>query len=64
MHQLITELWQKHKLTIFMITHDLKEGFSLGSRLWVFDKIRHDPQAPDAWGASITYDIPLEERKA
>lgn len=64
MHQLITRLWQQHQLTIFMITHDLKEGFSLGSRLWVFDKIRHDPQAPDAWGASITYDIPLDRGAA
>lgn len=64
MHQLITTLWQEHQLTIFMITHDLKEGFSLGSRLWVFDKIRHDPHAPDAWGASITYDIPLDRQAA
>ncbi len=64
MHQLITTLWQAHQLTIFMITHDLKEGFSLGSRLWVFDKIRHDPHAPDAWGASITYDIPLDRQAA
>lgn len=64
MHQLITELWQQHRLTIFIITHDLKEGFSLGSRLWVFDKLRHDPQAPDAYGASITYDIPLDRTPA
>ncbi|WP_241608071.1 ABC transporter ATP-binding protein [Rosenbergiella australiborealis] len=64
MHQLISRLWQQHRLTIFMITHDLKEGFSLGSRLWVFDKIRHDAQAPDAWGASITYDIPLDRQAA
>ncbi len=64
MHQLITTLWQEHQLTIFMITHDLKEGFSLGSRLWVFDKIRHDPQAPESWGASITYDIPLDRQAA
>lgn len=64
MHQLISRLWQEHRLTIFMITHDLKEGFSLGSRLWVFDKIRHDPHAPDAWGASITYDIPLDRQAA
>ena len=64
MHQLISRLWQEHRLTIFMITHDLKEGFSLGSRLWVFDKVRHDPQAPDAWGASITYDIPLDRQAA
>lgn len=64
MHQLISDLWQRHRLTIFMITHDLKEGFSLGSRLWVFDKVRHDPQAPDAYGACITYDIPLDRPPA
>lgn len=36
MHQLIRELWLQQQLTIFMVTHDLKEGFALGSRLWVF----------------------------
>ena len=60
MHQLITQLWQQHNLTIFMITHDLKEGFSLASRLLVFDKLRQDPHAPEAWGATITYDLPLD----
>lgn len=59
MHKLILDLWKKHKLTIFMVTHDLKEGFYLGTRLWVFDKVRHDPQAPNAYGASITYDLPV-----
>lgn len=58
MHKLVLELWKQHQLTIFMITHDLKEGFYLGTRLWVFDKARHDPQAPGAFGARITYDIP------
>lgn len=60
MHKLILQLWQQHKITIFMITHDIKEGFELGTRLLVFDKVRLDPQAPDAYGATITYDIPLE----
>ena len=46
-------------MTIFMITHDLKESFQLGTRLLVFDKLRHDPQAPEAYGATVTYDIPL-----
>lgn len=59
MHQLILDIWQKTHVTIFMITHDLKEGFYLGTRLWVFDKIRHDAQAPNAYGATITYDIPV-----
>lgn len=59
MHGLVLDLWKQHQLTIFMITHDLKEGFSLGTRLWVFDKLRHDPQAPTAFGARVTYDIPV-----
>lgn len=59
MHTLVLDLWKQHQLTIFMITHDLKEGFSLGTRLWVFDKLRHDPQAPNAFGARVTYDIPV-----
>lgn len=63
MHQLILELWRKHQLTIFMVTHDLSEGFYLGTRLWVFDKLRRDNQAPTAYGASITYDLPVTRNK-
>lgn len=59
MHQLIRKVWKENNLTIFMVTHDIQEGFELGSRLWVFDKVRHDPQAPNAYGAQITYDLPL-----
>jgi NitT/TauT family transport system ATP-binding protein len=59
MHQLILEIWKETGITIFMITHDLKEGFYLGTRLWVFDKRRYDEQAPNRYGAAITYDIPL-----
>lgn len=59
MHELILNLWRKTGLTIFMITHDLKEGFYLGTRLWVFDKVRLDPDNVNAYGASITYDIPV-----
>ena len=49
-------------MTIFMITHDIKESFQLGTRLLVFDKVRHDPQAPEAYGASVTYDLKLTRR--
>ncbi|MGA7800362.1 MAG: ATP-binding cassette domain-containing protein [Gammaproteobacteria bacterium] len=59
MHKLILRLWEEHKMTIFMVTHDIKEGFELGTRLLVFDKVRLDPQAPESYGATITYDIPL-----
>lgn len=59
MHELVLRLWRETGVTIFMITHDLYEGFHLGTRLLVFDKLRVDPQAPGAWGATITYDLPV-----
>jgi len=61
MHELVSRLWRDTGVTVFMVTHDLAEGFSLGSRLLVFDKLRRDPQAPDAYGATITYHLPLKQ---
>ena len=63
MHELLLGLWRESNLTIFMVTHDLKEGFTLGSRVLVFDKVRVDPQAPGAYGARITYNIPLDHSR-
>ncbi len=62
MYQLVLKLWENHRLTIFMVTHDLAEGFYLGTRLWVFDKVRHDPHEPELYGSTITYDLPVDER--
>jgi NitT/TauT family transport system ATP-binding protein len=59
LHKLIIELWAANEMTIFMITHDIKESFQLGTRLLVFDKLRQDPQSPDAYGARVTYDLRL-----
>jgi NitT/TauT family transport system ATP-binding protein len=60
MHELILKLWNLNKMTIVMVTHDVHESFHLGTRLLVFDKVRLDAQAPDRYGATITYDIPLK----
>jgi NitT/TauT family transport system ATP-binding protein len=62
LHKLILEVWAANEMTIFMITHDIKESFQLGTRLLVFDKVRHDPQAPEAYGARVTYDLRLKGR--
>lgn len=59
MHDLLLKLWKETGTTIFMVTHDLKEGFYLGTRLLVFDKTRNDPHSPNAFGATITYDLPI-----
>ncbi len=64
MHVLIKQLWREHGLTILMVTHDLKEGFALATRLLVFDKVRHDAQGPQAYGARVTYDLPLNRNTA
>lgn len=61
MHKLILDLWKQYQLTVFMVTHDLHEGFYLGTRLWVFDKTRHDPHAPNRFGSTITYDLAVGE---
>jgi NitT/TauT family transport system ATP-binding protein len=59
MHALITKLWSDYSLTIIMVTHDIKEAFSLGTRVLALDKRRHDPHAPHRYGATAVYDLPL-----
>lgn len=57
MHDFLQELRTETGMTVFMVTHDLEEGFKLGDRVLVFDKPRWDPQHPEAFGATITYDF-------
>ncbi len=64
MHTLISELWRETGMTIFMVTHDLREAFKLGTRVLTFDKVRHDPHEPEAYGATITYDLRGRQQRA
>ncbi|MEM6944348.1 MAG: ATP-binding cassette domain-containing protein [Pseudomonadota bacterium] len=57
MHDFLGELRGETAMTVFMVTHDLEEGFKLGDRVIVFDKLRWDPDEPTRYGATITYDI-------
>jgi len=59
MHALITRLWNDYSLTVIMVTHDIKEAFSLGTRVLTLDKRRHDPHAPHRFGATAVYDLAL-----
>jgi len=61
MHALITRLWRDYELTIIMVTHDIKEAFTLGTRVLAMDKRRHDPHAPHRYGATAVYDLPLKK---
>jgi NitT/TauT family transport system ATP-binding protein len=62
MHALITRLWRDYALTIIMVTHDIREAFTLGTRVLTLDKRRHDPHAPHRFGATAVYDLPLLRR--
>jgi len=64
MHALIKPLWQELKMTIVMVTHDIKEAFGLATRLIALDRSRRDPQAPERFGAKITYDFDLRRDSA
>jgi NitT/TauT family transport system ATP-binding protein len=62
MHVLIDKLWRDYSLTIIMVTHDIREAFSLGTRVLAIDKRRHDPHAPNRFGATAVYDLTLRKR--
>ncbi|QQN73737.1 ABC transporter ATP-binding protein [Croceicoccus sp. YJ47] len=62
MHALITRLWNEYALTVIMVTHDLKEAFTLGTRVLTLDKRRHDPHAPHRFGATAVYDLALSKK--
>ena len=49
-----------------ILNHDkLKANFFTDvDGMLVFDKVRVDPHAPEAYGATVTYDIPLDSGRA
>jgi NitT/TauT family transport system ATP-binding protein len=59
MHALIKPIWRDLKMTIVMVTHDIREAFGLATRLIALDRPRRDPQAQERYGAKITYDLDL-----
>jgi NitT/TauT family transport system ATP-binding protein len=62
-HDLVLELWEESGMTIFLVTHDLREGFKLGTRLLILERLRLDPHAPERFGATLTYDLKVERRR-
>ena len=63
-HALLKQLWSERCMTVVMVTHDLSEAFTLGTRVLVLDKVREDPHSPERFGASITYDLPVDRAPA
>jgi NitT/TauT family transport system ATP-binding protein len=63
MHRLILDLWARNRMTVVMVTHDIEEAFTLGTRILMVDKLRRDPHAPQAYGSGIVEDLRLDPAK-
>ncbi|MGH7788110.1 MAG: ABC transporter ATP-binding protein [Candidatus Binatia bacterium] len=59
MHVLMRRLFEETGMTVFMVTHDLREAFQLGTRVIAFDRYRTRPEEREAYGATVTFDIPV-----
>ncbi len=59
-HDLMLEIWWRAKMTVFMVSHDLREAFYLGTRIIAFDRVRNRPEEQQRYGARIVFDAPLE----
>jgi NitT/TauT family transport system ATP-binding protein len=62
-HQLMRRLFHEIGMTVFMVTHDLREAFGLGTRVVALDRYRTRPEEIGAYGATVTFDIPLNGRR-
>ena len=59
MHGLMLRLFDETGMTVFMVTHDLREAFLLGTRVLTFDRCRTRPEEREAYGATVTFDLPV-----
>jgi NitT/TauT family transport system ATP-binding protein len=58
-HKLMKRLWHERPMTVIMVTHDLREAFTLGTRVIALGRIRDLPEEAMRYGASITKDIEI-----
>ncbi len=58
-HTLMKRLWNDTRMTVVMVTHDMREAFTLASRVIAFERRRDRPEEKIRYGASITNDISI-----
>ena len=56
-HKLMKRLWHEVPMTVVMVTHDLREAFTLATRIIAFERTRDRPEERLRYGATITKDI-------
>jgi NitT/TauT family transport system ATP-binding protein len=58
-HKLMKRLWHETQMTVVMVTHDMREAFTLASRVVAFERPRDRPEEKERYGATITKDISI-----
>ncbi len=58
-HALMKRLWHETPLTVVMVTHDMREAFTLANRVIAFERIRKRPEESQRYGASLSQDITI-----
>jgi len=58
-HVLMKRLWHETQLTVVMVTHDMREAFTLGTRIIAFERPRDRPEERERYGAVLSRDIDI-----
>lgn len=58
-HALMQRLWHALPMTVVMVTHDLREAFTLGTRIIALERSRTRPEEIARYGAQIGKDIAI-----
>jgi NitT/TauT family transport system ATP-binding protein len=58
-HTLMKKLWHEAPMTVVMVTHDMREAFTLATRVVAFERPRDRPEEKLRYGATITRDIAI-----
>lgn len=58
-HALMKRLWHETPLTVVMVTHDMREAFTLANRVIAFERPRDRPEERERYGATLSRDIVL-----
>lgn len=58
-HTLMKRLWHENPMTVVMVTHDMREAFTLATRVIAFERLRDRPEEKLRYGATISRDIAI-----
>jgi NitT/TauT family transport system ATP-binding protein len=58
-HTLMKRLWNETQMTVVMVTHDMREAFTLATRVVAFERPRDRPEEKERYGATIARDISI-----